>query len=88
MSLSSGQRLSPDLVQASVLHSCCAAPQEMQHEQYQADNQSRVNESGGYVKCEKSKQPKNNQNCSNYPKHVFHLLVSEREGTCDLVLAN
>jgi len=35
----------------------------MKHNQYQAHNQGNVNESGGYVKCEKSKQPKNNQNC-------------------------
>jgi hypothetical protein len=34
-----------------------------------------VNESGGYVKCEKSKQPKNNQNCGDYPKHVFITLL-------------
>jgi hypothetical protein len=43
----------------------------MQHKQYQAHNQGRVNESGGYVKREKSKQPKNNQNYGDYSKHVF-----------------
>jgi hypothetical protein len=38
-----------------------------------------VNESGGYVKREKPKQPKNNQNCGDYPKHVFiSLLLSAR----------
>jgi hypothetical protein len=52
----------------------------MQHEQYQAHNQSHVNESGRYVKREKSKQPKNNQNCCNYPKHVFiSLLLGARK---------
>jgi hypothetical protein len=71
MSLLSGQRFSPDLAQASVLHACCAAPQEMQHEQDQADNQGHMNKCGGYVKCKKSKQPKNNENCSDYPKHFF-----------------
>jgi hypothetical protein len=30
-----------------------------------------VNESGGYMKSEEAKQPKNNQNCSDYPKHVL-----------------
>jgi hypothetical protein len=42
----------------------------MQHEQYQAHNQSNVNESAGYVKREKPKQPENDQNCGDYPKHV------------------
>ena len=88
MSLSSGLRLSPDLALASALHACCAASQEVKEKQYQADNQGHVNEGGGHAKCEESKQPKNNQNCSDYPKHVFHLLVSERDGTSDLVLAN
>jgi hypothetical protein len=38
-----------------------------------------VNESTGYVKCEKSKQPKNNQNCGDYRKHVFiSFLLSAR----------
>jgi hypothetical protein len=46
----------------------------MEHEQYQAYNQDNVNESGSYVKCEKSKQPENDQNCGNYPKHVFSSL--------------
>jgi hypothetical protein len=53
----------PDLALASVLHAGCSATHEMKHNQYQAHNQGNVNESGGYVKCEKSKQPKNNQNC-------------------------
>jgi hypothetical protein len=34
-----------------------------------------VDETGGYVKCEKSKQPKNNQSCGDYPKHVFFSLL-------------
>ena len=34
-----------------------------------------MNESDGYVKCEKSKQPKNDQNCGDYPKHVFISLL-------------
>jgi hypothetical protein len=51
----------------------------MQHQQDHAHNQGKVNESGGYVKCEISKQPKNNQNCGNYPKHFFiSLLLSAR----------
>jgi hypothetical protein len=30
-----------------------------------------VDEGGGDVKREKPKQPKDNQNCGNYSKHVF-----------------
>jgi hypothetical protein len=48
-----------------------AISQEMQHNQYQGHNQDNVNEIAGNVKCEKSKQPKNNQNCGDYSKHVF-----------------
>jgi hypothetical protein len=43
----------------------------MQHEQNQSHNQSNVNESRGYMKCEKSEQPKNDQDCGDYSKHVF-----------------
>jgi hypothetical protein len=69
--LSAGERLWPDQALASVLHACSAASQEMEHEQDQANNQGNVNESRGYMECEKSEQPKNNQNCGDYPKHVF-----------------
>jgi hypothetical protein len=31
-----------------------------------------VDESCGNVKRKKSEQPKNDQNCSDYPKHVFN----------------
>jgi hypothetical protein len=48
----------------------------MQHKQYQSHNQDNVNESCCYVKCEKTKQPKNDQNCGEYPKHVFISLFS------------
>jgi hypothetical protein len=58
----------------------------MQYEQDQADDQGRVNEGGGYVKCEKSKQPKNNQNCSDYPKHVFISLFPGAK-TCALMFS-
>jgi hypothetical protein len=34
-----------------------------------------VNETGSHVEREKSKQPKNNQNCGDYPKHVFISLM-------------
>jgi hypothetical protein len=34
-----------------------------------------VDETDSHVKCEKSKQPKNNQNCGDYPKHVFFSLL-------------
>jgi hypothetical protein len=57
----------------------------MQHEQDQTHNQDDVNETGGYVKCEKPKQPENDQNCSDYPKHVY-LRVSDHEPIRDRVL--
>ncbi len=46
-----------------------------------------MNKSGGHVKCKKSSQPKNNQNCGDYRKHVGYLLASEisyleDEGLC------
>jgi hypothetical protein len=43
----------------------------MQHEQNQTHNQGNVNEGAGHVKCEKPKQPKNDQDCGDYSKHVF-----------------
>jgi hypothetical protein len=43
----------------------------MHHKQYQTHNQGDVNESAGYVKCEKPKQPKNNQDCGDDSEHVF-----------------
>jgi hypothetical protein len=52
----------------------------MQHEQYQPYHQCNVNERAGYVKCEKPKQPKNDQDCSDYPKHiVISLFLSARK---------
>jgi hypothetical protein len=47
----------------------------MQHEQYQAHNEGNVNESGGYVKCEESKQPKDDQDKSDYREHIFISLL-------------
>jgi hypothetical protein len=53
----------------------------MHHKYYDAQNQDNVNESVGYVKCEKPKQPKNDQNGGDYPKHIFiSFLLSAR--TC------
>jgi hypothetical protein len=52
---------------------------EMQHEQYQAHNQGDVNETGGDMECEKSKQPEHNQHCGDDSQHVFlSLLLSVR----------
>src|ERR1700680_491388 len=53
------------------LDGCCSAPHEMEHKQDQAHNQGNVNDPGGYVKSEKSKQPKNDQHSSDYPKHFL-----------------
>jgi hypothetical protein len=55
----------------------CAAPQEMENEQDQADDQQDVNEAGTNVKCEKAKQPENNQNQGNKSEHRF---VSSNRG--------
>ena len=38
------------------------SPQQMEEEKHDSYDQNEVNESSGNVKCEKSKQPKNNQN--------------------------
>jgi len=59
----------------------------MQHEQDQAHDEDDVNETGGYVKCEKSEQPENDQNCGDDPKHV-HLRVAEREPIRDRALSS
>jgi hypothetical protein len=60
-----------DLSFGIVLRACRSAAYQMQHQQYQANNQGCMDERGGYVKCEKSQQPKNNQNSGDYSKHVF-----------------
>jgi hypothetical protein len=56
----------------------CAARHEMHDEQYEADDQNKMNESGCYVKCEKTQQPKNDQYSSDNPKH-FYLPASKRD---------
>jgi hypothetical protein len=43
----------------------------MQQEQNQADHQDDVDQACGYVKREKPKQPENDEDCGDYPKHVF-----------------
>jgi hypothetical protein len=43
----------------------------VQDKQDQAYNKGNMNETGGYAKREISKQPKNNQNCCDYSKHIF-----------------
>jgi hypothetical protein len=52
-----------------------AASQKMKQEQNQADDQDNVNETRRYVKCEKSEQPEDDQNCGEYPKHFFISLL-------------
>jgi len=47
-----------------------------------------VNESGGYVERKKSKQPKNNQDRGDYPKHVFISLLLSAGNIRDFVLPN
>jgi len=36
----------------------------MENEQYEPHDEDDVNESSGNVECEKSKQPENDENCS------------------------
>jgi hypothetical protein len=43
----------------------------MENEQDQADNQQDVDEAGAHVKCEKAKQPENNQNQGDKSEHSF-----------------
>jgi len=44
----------------------------MYGEEHDSHNEDDVDESCGNVKRKKSQQPKNNQNCSEHPKHVFN----------------
>jgi hypothetical protein len=44
---------------------------EVDYEHYQAHNKNNVNQTCAHVKCEKPEQPKNDQDCGDYPKHVF-----------------
>jgi len=46
-----------------------AAPQEMENKHDQSDDQQDVDEAGANVKCEKSKQPENNQNQGDESEH-------------------
>jgi hypothetical protein len=43
----------------------------MQQEQDQTDDQDNVDEACGYVKCEKSEQPENDEDRGDYAKHFF-----------------
>jgi hypothetical protein len=47
-----------------------SAAQQMNGKQHDSHNEDDVDESRGNVKRKKSEQPKNDQNCSEYPKHV------------------
>jgi len=44
----------------------------MYGEEHDSHNQNDVDESRSYMKRKKSEQPKNDQNCSEHPKHVFN----------------
>jgi hypothetical protein len=50
----------------------------MQQKHNQTHDESNVDQSTGYVKREKPKQPKYNQNCGNYPQHFVSSLVRNR----------
>jgi hypothetical protein len=49
----------------------CAAPQEMENKHDQSDDQQDVDEAGPNVKCEKARQPENNQNQGDKSEHGF-----------------
>jgi cobalamin biosynthesis protein CobT len=48
-----------------------SASEEMQNEHYDADYQQDVDQSVGHMERQEPKQPKHNQNRSDYSKHVF-----------------
>jgi hypothetical protein len=68
------QQPSRNLKPANVLRARRAASREMQHQEYEPHDQYDVDETCGYVESEKSKQPENNQNCGECPKHKFSSL--------------
>jgi hypothetical protein len=47
----------------------------MDEEQNHADHQDDVNERRCNVKREKAQQPENDEDCGDYPKHVFISLL-------------
>jgi hypothetical protein len=55
-----------------------STPEEMRKEHHDADYQQHMNYAAGNVKCQESKQPKNNQNCCDYSQHFFNSFTCER----------
>ncbi len=57
----------------------------MQSNQYYAHDKRNVNETAGYVKRQKPKEPQNNHNRSEYRQHdifpPFHILLSPDPGS-------
>ncbi len=47
-----------------------------------------MNESSRYVKCEKPKEPKKNQNNGDYREHVFISLLLSAKDICNFVFGN
>ena len=58
----------------------------MQYQQYHPDNQKNMDNAGGHMKRQKSKQPENNQNYGDYPKHLWLLFPSpaDKSTACGL----
>src|SRR5580692_3842998 len=65
-----------------------AAAQKVEQQHDQANDQDDVNQAAGDVEREKPQQPKNDQNCGDYPEHFLFLLASRRERVRELVPAN
>jgi hypothetical protein len=55
-----------------------SASEEMQGQHHYTDYQQDVNQATGNVKGEETKQPKNNQNCSNCSQHFLTPFLAKR----------
>jgi hypothetical protein len=67
------------LILNTVLRACRGSSREMHYQQDDAHNQNNMNKSAGYVKCEKSQQPKNNENCGDCCKHIHTSFAFEEQ---------
>jgi len=64
------------------------AAQKVEQQHDQADDENDVNQAAGDVKREKPKQPKNDQNCGDYPKHFFFSLLPGARGSAGWFVRN
>jgi hypothetical protein len=64
------------------------AAQKVEQQHDQADDENDVNQAAGDVKREKPEQPKNDQNCGDYPKHFFFSLLPGARGSASWFTRN